>query len=62
MLGDDRLFYLPQCRDTLLDRITNAYFKRERSRHMDGGELTEDQKMPTSIIGITRPECGIEVV
>lgn len=30
MLGDETLFHMPQCRDSLMDRIANAYFKRDQ--------------------------------
>jgi hypothetical protein len=62
MLGDESLFYLPQRRDTLLDRITNAYFRREQPSYLDAGMLTDDQRLPSSSLDLTRPERRPEAI
>jgi hypothetical protein len=41
MQREDGLFYTPQCRDSLLDRITNAYFRRS---NRDATQLEEDEE------------------
>lgn len=53
MNREDGLFYIPQYRETLLDRITNAYFKREdKSRPADRSLVfTKPSKPPVKLPG-----------
>jgi uncharacterized protein YjhX (UPF0386 family) len=32
--NSNKLFYLPQYRESIIDRITNAYFKRDSSKQL----------------------------
>lgn len=60
-LADDSLFYLPQHRDALLDRITNAYFRRGQPNFAEVSFNADDPKADGSSLELPGSNAGLRL-